>query len=662
MYTRLDRGYIDKVVNKLIDSFYEKIRDKKLICYGASALWTDVIKVIDIKDRVEFFVDGDSSKWGDEYYEKEIKSPDSLRNVDKDRYAVVVLPCALEAISRILDSMGWEKDVNYFDIFLFESIFSDMLSCNVIDKYLMFLETVPGEIMSVSAREDSERIGIILNAEGLNYAESVYIPYMVSLFLLLKWKGYNVKLIVDRLHWEGDMELYEGHCNVRAYVRDTVINRLGKIVPKEDILYLDAVEGVELSIEDERECERIAEYSVDWSKWYNVWNSRFKSKKLVQDEFAEIFKRNLSYIKSFFEKNHFDTINAITALHKMAGVYYYAGKRKNMRVSSQDGLNGETYISSDGPALYSKDIPRFIEEMWDSVMDQDKIFGKIEQMWKERRNFTTDIDADMNVREYMDLTAEKGKGTVYTNFQTTQKPAEEKYDVIIPLNLFYDGAMLGVPSIFGNQAVWLKKTIDYVVNVLKRKIMIREHPMARLLPKYMKNCEVYTEHPEILEPYKGNELLRYVRSDEDINIYPYIEHCKVVIPWTSSTGVEAGIMKKNLLVHTDVYYKTARFALYAHTEEEYFQLLKECIMGDGWQIENEESAYKDALKYFYCTMHARLTTDFTYVNFGSWNWQFADFKKLLEGEGVDEIVQIVGEGRLSPDLIEKQYRRSDEIT
>ena len=57
----------------------------------------------------------------------------------------------------------------------------------------------------------------------------------------IKWRGYHVKLIVDRLHWEGDIELYEGHCAVCDYVRDIVIHKLEKLVPEEDILYIDPV-------------------------------------------------------------------------------------------------------------------------------------------------------------------------------------------------------------------------------------------------------------------------------------------------------------------------------------------------------------------------------------------------------------------------------------
>lgn len=319
MNVRTDRVRLNEFINNLETFFLEKIGDKKLICYGASVIWPDVMRIIAIDDLVEFFVDRDSSRWGEEYYGKEIKSPEAIREVDKREYAVVVLAGAFEEISGILEGMGLEKNVDYFNIYQYIHVYNEV-SFSSVNKYLRFLETVPTEMMNVTARKNSERIGIVLNAEGLNFG-TTYIPYLASLFLILKWKGYDVKLIVDRLHWEGDIELYEGHCNVCNHVRNLVMSKLEKLVPKDDILYIDPVGATELSLADEQECERIAEYSVRWSKWYNSWNSRFRSDESVQKDFEEIFKKNLSYINSFFEKNHFDTINAITALHKMAGAF-----------------------------------------------------------------------------------------------------------------------------------------------------------------------------------------------------------------------------------------------------------------------------------------------------------------------------------------------------
>lgn len=647
-----ERVRLNELINSLETFLLGKFGGKKLICYGASSLWTNINRIVAIDDLVEFFVDGDSSRWGDEYYGLEIKSPEVLRDIDKSEYSVVVLAGAFEEISGILDEMGWEKNVNYFNIYQYIHIDREM-SYGPINKFLRFLRTVPPEMMNVPVREDSERIGIVLNAEGLNFG-TTYMPYEISLFLILKWRGYNVKLIVDRLHWDGDIELYEGHCAVSDYLRDVVIGKLEKLVPESDILYIDPVGDIMLSLEDEQECERIAEYSVRWSKWYNDWNSRFRSGNLLQNDFAEIFKRNLSYINAFFEKNHFDTINAMTALHKIAGVYYYAGKKRNMRVSSQDGMRGETLICASGPASYGEDIPQFFEELWGKLANQDEIFDRAERMWEKRKGAFCESNK-MSFEEYTKLRKEKGYENV--SFQAPKTKLEQAYDVVIPMNLSSDGAALGVDTIFDTMEQWLEQTLDFVIHKLKATVLVREHPSGMRQPLHMAKSELYVKCPEILEPYKGNKSLRYVKAEEHINLYQYIEHCKVLIPWTSTVGMEAGIMGKSVLVHTNVNYQNAAFAWRAHTREEYFQKLEKCIKDDEFLAGDKQRAYKDALRYFYYTMNRRLKTDFTIVSSFDAPWKFNSFEDLIKAEGVDEVVQIVAENVPSIYLIEKQRRR-----
>lgn len=650
-----DRISLNSIIYKIETDLLKKLGGRKLICYGASANWTDINRIFSIWDLVEFCVDGDSSLWGKDYYGRVIKSPEELDAVDKTQYAVVVFSSAFDAISDILDGKGWEKNLNYYNISQYISILGDR-SISPLNSFLRFLDTVPSDMKEVKVNKEKagNRIGIVLVMEALNYGIT-YVPYLVSLFLLLKWKGYDVKLIVEHLHWDGDIIAYEGVCSVYDEIRDIIIRKLERVIPKEDILYIEPVGNQKLSEEDKKECFWIADYSAKWSKWYNLFTVRYISEDRLKKEYERIYFDNLPYIKQFFEENHFDVINVITAEHKMAGLYNYIAGKKGIRVSSQDGADGTTYISAYGPALHSRDTQFLLKGGWSKGILPDDIIEQAKSMWMKRRGFTKAIKEDINFSEYSkDIEKE---GYVCVNFQTMHEvELDQKYEVVIPMNLAYDGAMIGIKSIFQDQYEWLKKTIDFVINTLNRGVLIREHPSAKILPDYMECCELYVLYPELLELYKDNSLFRYVRSDEDLNIYQYIEQCKVVIPWTSTTGVETGIMKKNLLVHTNAFYEEACFAIRARSQQEYFQILKECVLGDVWLVENEQTAFTEALKYFYCTMHLNLKTDFTIINSDILPWKFKDFREFINAKGVEEIVQIVAEGVPGPYLIEKQYR------
>lgn len=646
------------IINKIETDFLKKIGDRRLICYGASGNWTDINKIIYIWDLVEFCVDGDSDKWGGDYYGKKIESPEKLRLIDKSRYAVVVLSIAYEEISLILDGMGLKENVHYYNICQYSSILNDQ-TIGPINSFLNFLGTVPTGICTrvVEYEKQKNRIGIVLAMEAFNFGIT-YVPYLVSLFLLLKWKGYNVKLIVENLHWDGDIIAYEGACDVYDEIRDLVISKLEKLIPLEDIMYIEPTEQNELSEDAKRECRRVADYSARWSKWYNASAVYCISKERLQKKYEEIYLKNLPYIEDFFEKNHFDTINAITALHKNSGLYYYVGKKHDMRVSSQDGMSGATLICANGPASYGEDIPIYLKRMWENMTNKDEIMNLAAQMWEKRRRASAKV-SDMSMDEYYKERKEKGYENI--SFQAPQTELEQVYDVIIPLNLMCDGAALGIVTIFDDVKQWLEKTLEYVIYKLHSTVLIREHPAGKIQPLYMSNTELYIDYPEILEPYKGNKSLRYVKSDEEINLYQYIEHCKVLIPWTSTVGIEAGLMGKNVLVHTNVNYRGATFVLWVHTQEEYFENLKRSILEGEFLPGDKKQAYEDALVFFYYTMNRRLTTEFTIVNSCEAGWKFSSFEELLTAEGVDEIVQIVADNIPSVYLIEKQRRRLGQL-
>ena len=117
-----DRVRFNELINNIELSFLEKIGNRKLICYGASAIWPDVVRILAINDLVEFFVDRDKSRWDEIYYGKVIKSPIEIANVPESQYAVLVLAGAFEEVSVVLDRAGLIKDKDYFNMYLHDQV------------------------------------------------------------------------------------------------------------------------------------------------------------------------------------------------------------------------------------------------------------------------------------------------------------------------------------------------------------------------------------------------------------------------------------------------------------------------------------------------------------------------------------------------------------
>lgn len=649
----------NELINKIELKILKKIGKKKLIGYGTTSRWADINRIVYLEDKVVFFVDSDSNKWGTVFCGKEVKNPEELKKINYDEYAVAVLSAAFEEIKMVLDDMGMKQEINYFNIYQYLHVY-DGRPFGSFNKFMTFLDTVPDEIGDIKPSKKGEKIGIVLSVEGFS-RDATDVPYLVSLFLILKWHGYNVKLIIDRLQWEGDIVLYEGRSEVCRDITELIVCRLKEMVPSEDLLFLDFVDADRLSSKDEEECEKIAEYSARWMKWQNLYNPQFLSVNTLQCEMAKIYKRNLPCIEKFFDKNHFDTINASTALHARGGVYNYVGKKRKIRVSSADGIGETTKISANGAASRQEDITYLLEGTWMNEEEEQEVLQRASKLWDERKVLPLTVKKDTTHSEYVKMFKEKGYSHI--GFQIPRAKEIKAYDVVIPLNLVNDGASLGIETVFKNREHWLIETLDFVINKMGNTVLIREHPAARMLPDFNECSELFAKHPEILAPYKGNPSLLYVKSDQDINLYQYIEQCKVVIPWTSTVGIEAGLLKKNVLMHTSYFYKNSSFVLSAFSRDDYFNLLKKCILENKYLVENKQKAYDDALKYFYYAMHGQLVTDFTSLNtdFSTYTWSFMTFNELVNAEGVDETIQIVAENVPSVYLIEKQYRRLNNM-
>lgn len=634
----------------------EKLCGKKIVCYGVSASYTAMNELLDLDESVAFFADRDQSKWGRFYYGKEVKSPDEMSRLDKRTYIVIVFVRTFEPVYKLLNDMGFEHKVNYIHISELLGVRYELVKfINTANMLVNFLDTVPEALKGVTPKKESEKIGIIASMEGLGAAPDF--PYSIVLFLILKWKGYHVQLIMDNLCWTVDTDLYEGCHEDLQYISQRIMEKLRAIVPQSDILYLNAYGSGDVTESDKRECEKIAEYSARHQKWMGFHDHiRTISQAEEQEYFTEAFKRNIGYVNAFFEKKHFHTINASTGLHKRAGVISYVARKKGIRVSSQDGWRGNMLVETGGPASHGGDISRTINENWIPKEREEGVLQCASKLAEKRFMQSNSGDKFPTLRQFQMEVGSKGYANV--TLQSAKREIKQKYDVIIPLNAAYDAAALGLEDIFQSREEWLIETLDFVIHTLKKSVLLREHPILKMLPKPYLPSDLASTAQAVLEPYRDNELLHYADIDEDLNLYQYIEQCKVVLPWSSTVGVEAAVMQKNVIVHTNVYYGNSAFAMKARSKREYFSLVQECTGSNEWLVADKKTAYREALKYFYFGMKRRLKTKFTLyaedLECITHEWMGMKFEELLEEKGVFEITQIVAENVPSVYLTEQQ--------
>ena len=172
------------------------------------------------------------------------------------------------------------------------------------------------------------------------------------------------------------------------------------------------------------------------------------------------------------------------------------------------------------------------------------------------------------------------------------------------------------------------------MNNTNATVMVREHPAQSVFKEYI--YENLREKLSIINQY-GDRI--YLASASDpINTYQYIEKCKVVLPYTSTMGVEAALMGKNVLIHTNVYYKDIGIGYKAYDRKDYFNAIVTCLEHPEKKIcNNIENAY---LAYYYQmnnVLNCQYCTHYT-------EWMEGSFIQLLKIKGVKKVTDAIAKG------------------
>ena len=131
-------------------------------------------------------------------------------------------------------------------------------------------------------------------------------------------------------------------------------------------------------------------------------------------------------------------------------------------------------------------------------------------------------------------------------------------------------------KLFESVTHWLDSINKWSLENPKYRIYIRQHPAERY--DWLRNEENYPEMIRKLDP-EGRRL-RLIDAQSDVNTYDVLRSCKVVLPYTSTIGVEAAYQGKPVITSTKCYYAAMGFTWDPDSPEAYFDLLKKCLQGE----------------------------------------------------------------------------------
>lgn len=149
------------------------------------------------------------------------------------------------------------------------------------------------------------------------------------------------------------------------------------------------------------------------------------------------------------------------------------------------------------------------------------------------------------------------------------------FDVLLPLNLRWDAAALGAEKAFPSSTDWLRAVLSWIREEGHLSVCLREHPAGR-----MAGGASSDDVGPIVEEFRDlAPRLRHYRPEDAVNTYSLISRARVVLPYTSTVGIEAALMGRPVITHTTVYYRNMGFGWNAETAEEYFRLINEAVTG-----------------------------------------------------------------------------------
>jgi hypothetical protein len=200
---------------------------------------------------------------------------------------------------------------------------------------------------------------------------------------------------------------------------------------------------------------------------------------------------------------------------------------------------------------------------------------------------------------------EAGKDEIQTQKVAGNQEMRYDCDVLVCLNYRADTAALNRERLFESVTHWLDSINKWSLENPAYRIYVRQHPAERF--GWLPNEENYPEMIRKWDP--EGQRLRLIDAQSDVNTYDLLRSSKVVLPYTSTIGVEAAYQGKPVITSTQCYYAGMGFTWDPDSSEAYFDLLKKSLQGEI-STPAPESTDLAALSYLILLNGASLPTRF----------------------------------------------------
>ncbi len=589
--------------NKILD----KIKNEKVVVFGAGSNARDLLDLLNCE--VSYFIDNDNEKIGQIINNIAIKNPEVLKYETEEVHVLVVGYFYDEMINQ-LSKFDLGENIHIYNIYnIFAHTLNKISFSNRGEDLIKFFQTVPYNTI-INSTFSREKISILIS--NFSFSSSPF--YLMTIAVMLKVRGNDVEIIWDDL--EGFDELYYNYNNM-TNAQNQVIGKILNYINEKfniDVIKVSESDLEDLDNDDIRELKKLSKANTI-SKCRKVFFD--KECEEYEKKCFEILEYSLKKVKNLFKKYKIEKIISFTGIHKKTGLYTWGAKEYNIQVFSYDASTSNMILTTEGIATHYKHIEKIVMENKLDYILSKKFINFTEENFNKRLLSDNDMDS-----------------YVYQKISYNEKNNNYKYDIIIPLNICYDGAALGFDSIFDSIGDWLIETIKYILENTSAKIAVRQHPAERFL------ATGEDIKKQLENNFSNNPRFTYISSDDEINTYNLIRSAKLVLPHTSTIGIESALLNKPVIMATSAYYSNMSFVKKAKSKEEYFLLIKDTLDGNVKKICNE--SLNQAKLSYALMMLTSIQTKFTDINMNFWVCEA--FGDLLKSKNIKDILNIFESG------------------
>ncbi|MDB6151273.1 MAG: capsule polysaccharide biosynthesis protein, partial [Chthoniobacter sp.] len=354
-----------------------------------------------------------------------------------------------------------------------------------------------------------------------------------------------------------------------------------------------------------------------------IWRTRgeagagaFAARK---ESLLENVAKHLRRVEDFIAASGIEWLLIPGGIWGLSGIYVRAAQRAGVPFVTYDSGKKILILCQNGIAAHQADIPKALESLKADLGHDSKLSA-----------------CEWARAECAERLSGRGNYNVFQAHAATGETGAE-CNVLVPLNLRWDSAALGRQRLFASVKDWIGALVRWAETEPLARVCIRQHPIERRAA--WRSSDDLGQFIRDLQP--NPQRVRFIAAEDPVNTYDLLAQTKVLLPFTSSMAMEAGMRGIPVITSAQNYYESCEFVVRAESVDDYFALIGRALRGG---IELPSSAPDDAALVYYLTQRCNLMkTSFTAesVEFLEWSrvspevlWQepeAQDLRRALRG-------------------------------